>query len=256
MSSFLAKSLFFSLPWCTDGTEKQKVEWRHKRFAESGRFDRTMAIVDVSGSMAGTPMEVAISLGLLVSELTSEHYRGRLITFTSEPCFHQVEGSNLFEKIQSISGMNWGCSTNLIKVFEMLLENAVSNKLTAESMVKTLFVFTDMQFDQAERSNEYRTTYEIIREKYANLGFPVPRVVFWNLRNVGGGFPVNKDEPGVALMSGFSGEVLRLFLEDKELSPQSLMIEAVKGYKVSVHPDDLHFKFSPNPHQPAVPEEI
>jgi hypothetical protein len=216
-----------------------------KRFLECGRFDRTMAIVDVSGSMSGTPMDVAISLGLLVSELTSEHYRGQLITFSQDPCFHQVSGSDLFEKVRSIRGMNWGMNTDFIAVFERILSDAVQNSLKTDEMIKTLFVFTDMQFDQASSSSgSYETTYEIIRRKYELHGYEMPQIVFWNLRNVGGGFPVDKNQPGVALMSGFSAQMLRLFLEDrKQLSPVEVMLEAVMDYKVSVHADDLVFKF-------------
>ena len=46
--------------------------------------------------------------------------------------------------------------------------------------------------------------------------------------------PIKFDTPGVSLMSGFSGELLKLFLENKEISPMLIMLNAIKNYKVTI----------------------
>ena len=46
---------------------------------------KVVSLVDVSGSIYGTPMEVAIALGLLVSEIASPAYGHRCLTFSAEP---------------------------------------------------------------------------------------------------------------------------------------------------------------------------
>ena len=48
-------------------------------------LSKLVALVDVSGSMSGIPMEVAIALGILVSEVTHPDFRNRLLTFETKP---------------------------------------------------------------------------------------------------------------------------------------------------------------------------
>ena len=46
---------------------------------------KLVALVDVSGSMGGIPMEVAIALGILVSEMAAPTFANRVLTFESSP---------------------------------------------------------------------------------------------------------------------------------------------------------------------------
>lgn len=39
---------------------------------KKGKLSNTLSVCDVSGSMSGTPMEVCIALGLLVSEISKD----------------------------------------------------------------------------------------------------------------------------------------------------------------------------------------
>lgn len=96
-------------------------QWRDliENLAKSGKFRRCQAVCDVSGSMDGTPMEVAIALGLVVAELTEEPFKNKLITFSEQPEFHTIKGTSLREKVQDVKTMKWGASTDLLKVFEV-----------------------------------------------------------------------------------------------------------------------------------------
>ena len=203
------------------------------RLAAAGTFKDAVAICDVSGSMSGVPMEVSIALGLMVSELTAAPFKGRLITFSETPAWHAVTGSTLAEKVFSISQAAWGMSTNFIAVFEMLLREAQTYGLTPAQMIKKVFVFTDMQFNEASNAS-YATAFDVIKAKYAAAGYTLPQIVFWNLRETSVSFPVQKDAPGVAMMSGFSGEMLKLFLDEIEMTPYTMMLRAVSKYRVFV----------------------
>jgi hypothetical protein len=63
-----------------EGTSQQdatiEAQWRTivQDLRDSGNFGSTLAIVDVSGSMHGIPMVVAITLGLMVSGISLSHY--------------------------------------------------------------------------------------------------------------------------------------------------------------------------------------
>ena len=116
----------------------------------------------------------------------------------------------------------------------MLLTEAKAYRLSPEQMIEKIFVFTDMQFDAATNAFGYQTAYDTVKQMYADAGYTVPQIVFWNLRDTHASFPVQKNTPGVALMSGFSSEMLKMFLDDEPMTPYSMMLKAVKDYEVFV----------------------
>jgi hypothetical protein len=91
---------------------------------------------------------------------------------------------------------------------------AVAGNVPPERMVKKVFVFSDMEFDQASATPSWETDYEAIRRKYSEAGYgaAVPQIVFWNLRD-SRSVPVMAEQNGVALVSGFSKNMLKLFLD-------------------------------------------
>jgi len=191
-------------------------------------------VCDVSGSMSGVPMEVSVALGLVVSELTEMPFKNRVITFSAQPTWHTIQGTTLHERVGSLSRAHWEMSTNFIGVFEMLLAEAKMYNLMPEQMIKKIFVFTDMQFDSATNQSQYQTAYQNIQQQYIKAGYVMPQIVFWNLRSTATSFPVLKDTPGVAMVCGFSAEVLKVFLEEGEMTPYSMMMKAVEKYSVVV----------------------
>ena len=54
----------------------------------------TAVISDVSGSMEGTPMEVSIALGILISTIAKEPFHKQLITFCNNPTFHNINNTH------------------------------------------------------------------------------------------------------------------------------------------------------------------
>ncbi|PWA90641.1 hypothetical protein CTI12_AA096730 [Artemisia annua] len=218
-----------------------ELQWKQMvdDLLKEGKLTNCIAVCDVSGSMCGTPMEVCVALGLLVSELSEEPWKGHVITFSQWPQLHLIEGHDLRSKTEFIERMDWGMNTNLQKVFDQMLEVAVKNKLSEDDMVKRVFVFSDMEFDQASAS-PWETDYEAIQRKFRSCGYEkVPEIVFWNLRD-SRSTPVTANQKGVALLSGFSKNLLTLFLEgggminpsdvaDGVFNPVSIMDAAISG---------------------------
>ncbi|KAL5212881.1 hypothetical protein ABZP36_023728 [Zizania latifolia] len=195
-----------------------------------GKLRSCVAVCDVSGSMCGLPMDVCVALGLLVSELSEDPWRGRVITFSQHPELHRIAGETLYEKVQFIQEMDWGMNTNFQAVFDKILEVAVGAGLTPERMVRRVLVFSDMEFDQAS-AQPWETDYEAIVRKFtaAGYGAAVPEVVFWNLRD-SEAVPVTSGQKGVALFSGFSKNLLKLFLDSSGIvSPRAVMEKAIAG---------------------------
>ncbi|KAL1210127.1 hypothetical protein V5N11_010700 [Cardamine amara subsp. amara] len=243
-----------------DGGQVAELQWKRMvdDLKKKGSLSNCMAICDVSGSMHGEPMEVSVALGLLVSELSEEPWRGKLITFSQNPELHLVQGDDLRSKTEFVRNMQWDMNTDFQKVFDLILRVAVEGKLKPEEMIKRVFVFSDMEFDQAsyptggyygygspylsgggyygygsppsssKGSGDWQTDYEVIVSKYREKGYgeAVPEIVFWNLRD-SRSTPVVGNKKGLALVSGFSKNLLKVFLEhDGEIDPMMIM-EAV-----------------------------
>ena len=121
------------------------------------------------------------------------------------------------------------------------LEVAVGGGLPPEKMVRRVFVFSDMEFDQASatggyyaRSRSWDTDYEVICKKFraAGYGDVVPQIVFWNLRD-SSSMPVMSTQPGVAMVSGFSKNFRKIFLKnDGVVNPEAI---AGEEYKLVVY---------------------
>lgn len=120
-------------------------------------------------------------------------------------------------------------NTDFQKVFDKILEIAVKGNLSEEQMIKRLFVFSDMEFDQAS-TTPWETDYKVIQKKFKKNGYEnVPEIVFWNLRN-SEATPVPSKQEGVALVSGFSKNLVTLFLEEGGiLNPEAVMMQAISG---------------------------
>lgn len=217
-----------------DLTENQWLDIVN-RVRTSGVFRDVTAIVDVSGSMNGQPMQVAIALGILLSDCTSGPFHGKVITFHTTPSWYILTGSTLMEKVNCLKKAPWGGSTNISAVFDLILSQAVSAQLTQDEMVKTLFIFTDMQFDSCD--SKHKTSIELAKIKFNEKGYQLPRIVCWNLRSsITGTSPFCKNEDGYAMMSGFSAELLKYILTSNDFNPLAILSNTLKNYIV---PDEI-----------------
>ncbi|XP_015902267.3 uncharacterized protein LOC107435223 [Ziziphus jujuba] len=216
----------------SSGDEIAELQWKRMvdELLNKGRLKNCIAVSDVSGSMHGIPMEVSVALGLLVSELSEDPWKGKIITFSANPQLHLILGDDLRSKTEFVRRMDWGHNTDFQKVFDKILKVAVNGNLKGEQMIKRVFVFSDMEFDQAS-ANDWETDYEAIKRKFREKGYEesVPEIVFWNLRD-SRSTPVPGKQQGVALVSGFSKNLMNLFLGGAEaLNPEYVMDLAISG---------------------------
>ncbi|KAK1395296.1 hypothetical protein POM88_014352 [Heracleum sosnowskyi] len=209
--------------------EKTAAELQWKEMVDdmlrNGKLTNCIAVSNVSEYMDDIPMEVSVALGLLVSELSVEPWKGHVINFSQHPQLHLIEGNSLLEKSQLIREMDcdyW--AADFLRVFDEILKVAVAAKLSEDQMIKTVFVFSD--WDRYSAS-VWETDYMVIQKKFKENGYErVPNIVFWNL-GYPSKTPVTATQNGVAKLSGYSKKLLTLFMKGGgEIYPE-LVFEAV-----------------------------
>lgn len=213
-----------------------EAQWKalvqHCRGNENTNLGKCLAVCDVSGSMTcnnGIPINVCVALGLLMAELTQEPFGNQIITFDTNPQFCLINGKTLRERVTQIMKVNWGGSTNLQKTFKLILDKCKKFKLSPAECPSTIFVFSDMQFNsciEGSKNNEL-TNYQAIKKMYTDAGYYIPKIVFWNLNGTTTDFPATTEDSGVALVSGFSPSLMKLFIEGQDISPYGIMRQAI-----------------------------
>ena len=193
--------------------------------------ENALAVVDTSGSMYGCsspkPASVALSLGLYFAERAKGPYRNHFIEFSAHPELIELKGDTFVEKLRYISSFNEVANTNLEAVFELILAAAVKNNVAREDLPGKLYVISDMEFD-ACADNASATIFENARKRYAEHGYELPQLVFWNVQSRNRQQPVTMDDRGVALVSGCSPRIFSMAMEGV-LDPYAFMLSVLNS---------------------------
>lgn len=206
----------------------------------NGREENAIAIVDISGSMMWnpsnrvTPLHAAIAMGLIIADKSKGPFAGKMITFSEDPEIIEIKGSNIIDKVKECNGAAWGMNTDIKKVFNLLLDVAISNNVPQEDLPKRLYIFSDMEFDEAvtEEFNK-ETFFEKEKKLWADYGYTIPNVVFWNLNARHNCIPAIGE--GFSFVSGFSMNLLETILSGKDgydLMLEKLLSDRYKDIKM------------------------
>ena len=137
----------------------------------------------------------------------------------------EIKGKDLYEQVQYCAGFNECANTNLEAVFDLLLRAAVENHMSQEDMPDTLYVISDMEFDQGTECADV-TVFEQARQAFAAEGYQLPQVVFWDVASRGLHQPVTMNEQGAALVSGCTPKLFQM-VTSGELSPYAYMLDVL-----------------------------
>ena len=191
------------------------------------RDENALVVIDGSGSMYSRtdpmPATVALSLGIYYAERNTGAFRNHFITFSERPQLVEIKGKTILEKVRYCSQYNEVANTNIQKVFELILQTAVKNKVPQSEMPSTLYIISDMEFDYCTKGAEL-TNFEYAKKIFAEAGYQLPKVVFWNVQSRNQQQPVTQNEEGVALVSGCSPRIFNM-LQSGNLSPLCYMLE-------------------------------
>ncbi len=203
-----------------------------------------LPLVDTSGSMtcyiAGSLdyvsdkknqiscRDVAVSLGLYISERLNGPFKDHFMTFSHRPSLQRVTGS-LSQRIRQMDTANWSGNTDLQASFKALLSFAQQHKVSAEDMPNTIVIFSDMQFDQCAINGQSVSAFDMIKAEYVKANYAIPNVVFWNLRASNNNTPVSINTVGAALVSGFSPSLMKGLFSNvpDEITPEQAFLKTI-----------------------------
>ena len=203
---------------------------------------------DGSGSMticvdrksSVTALEVCNALGIYCSEHLTGPFKDKYITFSAHPQYVDMsEAKTLAEKL-NIAYQHDECSiTNIEAVMDLMLKTSVNNHLKQED-IPDLCIISDMEFNSAinfgegysywnmpsDYSASKNALFEKIRQKWEAAGYKFPRIIFWNVNSRTGTIPLQQNENGVVLCSGFSQTQFKMLMSNKT-DPYNVLVEAL-----------------------------
>jgi Mg-chelatase subunit ChlD len=223
-------------------------QWRDNA-TQTGALGKMIAMVDVSGSMTGDPMNVAIALGIRIAEKSV--LGKRVMTFSAKPSWVNLEGYNDFiSQVEVVRRAGWGMNTNFHAALDTILDAIIQNKMEPEDVQDmVLVILSDMQMDQGD-SRDRHSLYEVMKAKYEAAGIRVhgraykpPHILFWNLKSTSG-FPSLSSQPNASMMSGFSPALLNMFCEQgmealQSCTPWSLLEKSLENERYKILSDKL-----------------
>lgn len=189
--------------------------WKNLPNWFEGKEETGLCVVDVSDSMLGMPMEVAISLGLYCADKCNGPFKNRFITFSSRPELVKVQGEDIVDKVLNMKNADWGMNTDFNKVLGLILDTAIKNNYSQSDLPNKLYVISDMQFDHANGSGD--TLHRDWVKKFAEHGYEMPAIVYWNVKTSDCGmFQEDKNGTNVAMVSGYSPVLFKNVIDGTE----------------------------------------
>ena len=238
--------------------ENETIELQWKTIVENvkscGILGNSLALIDLSGSMfsasnGSIPAQVAIALGIITSQCCNGMFKNKFITFSADPELVSLIPDELYKEytdkgiepslytcFKSLIDVDYGFNTDFVKSCDMIIKYGKDNNIKDEDMPNKLFIFTDMQFDEAttdnnNENNGIETLYKTIVKMFKAADYTAPKFIFWNLNSSHKqSFPVNCKTEGTAMISGFSEQLLKIFMTYDEFKPELIVDEILAQY--------------------------
>lgn len=197
-----------------------------------------LIMADVSGSMMGRPMATSVGLAIYFAERNHGAFANKFMTFTDIPQIVDVTGDDLFEKYCSVTD-HVGYNTNLEAAFDAILSTAVRTKCPQADLPKALVIISDMEIDYWDGGS--LTFTEEMRNRFAEHGYEMPKLVYWNVDSRKDTFLASKNDPNAILVSGQSASTFKNLIKGIDLSAYEIMVQTLNDprYDCVVVPSQL-----------------
>ena len=187
------------------------------------------------GSFAGSgkPLDVATALAIYMSEHNTGDWKDKFITFSSNPKIVDLSNCDSLADKVYLSMRESDCSnTNIYKTMMLILKTAKRNHTSAEDMPKMIVICSYMQFDGYSH-NLNKSLFDAIAQEFEDAGYRLPKICFWNLSGrLNGTIPMQQNDMGLILCSGFSVQILKMFMSN-QVDPYKVLLETLNGERYS-----------------------
>lgn len=226
-----------ALNWRGDKVDLAAINkyWQNQKDYLEGKPCKMICVCDTSGSMWGTPMNVAIGLSLYCAERIGGPFKNRYISFASRPQLIETVGEDFVEKVLRIYNTNLCDNTNLEATFRLLKETCL--RANPEDRPETVVVISDMQIDEMTGESFWGTgggkqwtmdtaeaEMDIIMKDWIASGLEPVNLVYWNV-NAANPTILQKPNSRVSFVSGCSPTLFKQIMTGKQ--GVDLMLEAL-----------------------------
>ncbi|MCM1101971.1 MAG: DUF2828 domain-containing protein [Clostridium sp.] len=238
--------------WCSAVRSNLLAELMWQKLLQDGfqnewGLEDCIVVADGSGSMyspvSGTAgvraIDVCHSLAIYFASKLQGVFRDKAISFSRRPQMIDLgQGGNLREKLEIMRAHDEVDNTDIEAVFDLLLDMAVSRQVPAEQIPGQVLIISDMEFDEAAEDHVWEngrpqktgeTLFEFIAAKFSAAGYPVPRLIFWNVCGRSDTIPAVQGEQGVCLLSGFSQNAIRTAAHREIKDPYESLLRTLDG---------------------------
>jgi hypothetical protein len=154
-------------------------------------------------------------------------FKNHFITFSDRPYLCEIKGKTIKEMVENIPSIV--ANTNIDKAFELILKTAKKNKIKQKELPSHLLIISDMEFDVGVYSKN-QTNFEGWKQSFKEEGYELPKIIFWNVAGRTYGVPATKFDNDVAMISGFSTNILENLLSLEQYTPKSIMLNKLSIY--------------------------
>ena len=211
--------------------ELYNLMWDNQKEIFEKNTENLLVVADTSGSMTSygaIPYCTSVGLAIYIAERNEGFFKNHFITFSEKPTLQQIKGKTLVEKVNNMETINaW--NTDIDKVFELILKVSKENNLNQDELPSKILIISDMEFDKGVYSQS-GTNFEGWKQSFKEAGYNLPTIIFWNVAGTTNGIPVTNFENDVAMVSGFSTNILNNLLTLEKYTPTDMMLEKLSIY--------------------------
>jgi len=206
-------------------------------------YSNTLAVIDGSGSMYSAsrlPISSAVALGIYFAEKNKGMFHNHFITFSNTPKLIEIKGNNITEKVNNVIKYDEIANTNVERVFSLILDKVIANKLSQDDIPQRVVIISDMEFDSAVNGWRFDARVNTdalfikIKKDWESKGFTMPRLTFWNVDARKESFPMTIDERGIQFVSGHSPSIFTSILKNNFVTPLDLVKDVIENERYSI----------------------
>lgn len=154
-----------------------------------------LVMSDVSGSMAGRPMETSIGLGIYFAQRNAGLFHNQFMTFTSDPRFIGLKDNDDLSVAVRKALRGCGYSTNLSAAMRKILDTCIAYNVPEEELPEALIVISDMEIDQYMRPGYSYDFMDTLTYQFHQAGYnKAPKLILWNVQARNDTFLSNRED--------------------------------------------------------------